>query len=323
MLRVLNALQMEKQGEAMTMGRMLVVGGSGFIGHALCRTAQERGYTVSSLSMHVPAKSLDGVEYLACNLADREALKALLNGRQFDYLVNCGGYIDHRSYFSGGRELIGAHFDGAQNLLDAVDAAKLKRFVQIGSGDEYGNAAAPQVETTREAPISPYSLGKTAATHFLQMLWRMDKFPAVTLRIFLAYGPGQGDKRFLPQIILGCLRDDRFPVSAGEQLRDFCYVDDVVEGILRTLDVPEVCGQVINLASGIPVSIRAMIEHVCALVGQGQPDFGKIPYRPGENMALWADTTLARELLGWQPQVSLEQGLAKTIEYYRNAEIAN
>lgn len=307
----------------MTTNRMLVVGGSGFIGHALCQAARDRGYTVTSLSMHAPANALDGVEYLAGNLADREGLKALLGGRSFDYLVNCGGYIDHRSYFSGGRELIGAHFDGVQNLLDAVNATSLKRFVQIGSGDEYGNVAAPQAETIREAPISPYSLGKAAATHFLQMLWRMDKFPAVTLRIFLAYGPGQGDKRFLPQIIRGCLRNDRFPVSVGGQMRDFCYVDDVVEGILRALDAPDVCGQVINLASGIPVSIRAMIEHVCALVGQGLPDFGKIPYRPGENMALWADTALARELLSWQPQVSLEQGLAKTIEYYRNAEIAN
>ena len=302
----------------MTTNRMLVVGGSGFIGNALCQIAQARGYTVTSLSMHTPARGLAGVSYLVANLSERESLKQLLSDKQFEYLVNCGGYIDHRSYFSGGRDVIEAHFEGVLNLLDTVDRSCLKRFVQIGSADEYGDATAPQSETTREAPISPYSLSKVAITHFLQMLWRTDQFPATTLRIFLAYGPGQDEKRFLPQIIRGCFQNRPFPVSEGGQLRDFCYIDDIVEGVLRALDVPDVCGQVINLASGIPVSIRSMIEQVCILVGQGQPDFGHIPYRKGENMALWANTNIAHKLLGWAPQVSLEEGLARTIEYYRN-----
>lgn len=300
------------------MNRLLVVGGSGFIGRALCRLARVRGYAITSLSLHAPAKALEGVSYLVGNLADAELLKQLLSGKQFEYLVNCGGYIDHRFYFSGGRDLIRAHFEGVQNLLDAVDRDCLKRFVQIGSSDEYGAAAAPQSEANREASISPYSLAKVAATHFLQMLWRTEQFPAMTLRLFLAYGPGQGEERFLPQIIRGCLQDRRFPVSDGEQLRDFCYVDDVVEGILRALDAPAVCGRVINLASGNPVTIRDVIEQVRDIIGHGQPDFGQIPYRTGENMALWAETRLARELLCWAPRVPLREGLARTVEYYRS-----
>jgi UDP-glucose 4-epimerase len=296
---------------------MLVVGGTGFIGGRLCRIAQARGYAVTSLALSTPVNPLDGVRYLVGNLADGDLMRQQLAGQSFEYLVNCGGYIDHRSYFSGGRTLIQAHFEGVQNLLDAADRDCLKRFVQIGSSDEYGAVAAPQIEDAREAPISPYSLAKVAATHFLQMLWRTDQFPAVTLRLFLTYGPGQGERRFVPQIIKGCLEDRRFPVSEGRQLRDFCYVDDVVEGILRALEAPSVCGRVVNLASGIPVTIRAAIERIQSLVGHGQPDFGQIPYRAGENMALWADIKLARELLGWAPQVPLEQGLARTIEYCR------
>lgn len=303
--------------------RLLVVGGSGFIGHNLCRIAKTRGYKVTSLSMNMPDSGNEGVSYLIADLSDRGSLKQLFSGKQFEYIVNCGGYIDHRSYFSGGRKLIATHFEGVLNLLDTINLGCLKRFIQIGSGDEYGAAAAPQSESVREAPISPYSLAKVAATHFLQMLWRTDQFPAVTLRIFLAYGPGQGNKRFLPQIIQGCIKNHRFPVSGGEQLRDFCYVDDVVEGILRALYASKVCGQVINLASGEPVSIRSMIEMVCSLVGQGQPDFGQIPYRKGENMALWADIKLAAELLDWIPQLSLEEGLTRTIDYYRNENSDN
>lgn len=300
------------------MNRMLVVGGSGFIGSALCRIAQVRGYAVTCLSLRKPVRALEGVIYLVANLADGKLIKQLLADRQFEFLVNCGGYIDHRSYFSGGRDLIRAHFEGVQNLLDAVDRDCLKRFVQIGSSDEYGAAVAPQSEVTREASISPYSLAKAAATHFLQMLWRAEQFPAVTLRLFLTYGPGQGEQRFLPQIIRGCLQGRRFPVSEGGQLRDFCYVDDVVEGVFHALEVPAVCGRVINLASGIPVTIRFMIEQVRSIIGKGEPDFGRIAYRTGENMALWADTSLARELLGWAPQVPVEEGLARTVRYYRS-----
>jgi len=302
------------------MNRMLVVGGQGFIGRTLCRIAQMRGFSVTSLSLHSPISPLEGGTYIVGNLSDRESIKQVLAGKKFDYLVNCGGYIDHRFYFSGGRDIIQAHFEGVQNLLDAVDRNCLKRFVQIGSSDEYGAAAAPQSETAREAPISPYSLSKVASTHFLQMLWRTEYFPAVTLRLFLTYGAGQDGRRFLPQIIRGCLQNRRFPVSKGEQLRDFCHIDDVVEGIFRALEVPGVCGRVVNLASGTPVTIRFMVEQVSAIVGQGKPDFGQIPYRAGENMALWADINLARKLLDWEPQVALVEGLARTIEYYRSEE---
>jgi len=296
------------------MKRLLVVGGSGFIGGHLCRIACARGYAVKSLALSAPSAAIEGVTYHAANLAEREAIGRLLAEEPFEYVVNCGGYIDHRSYFSGGRKLIQAHFEGVQNLIDALDRSLLKRFVQIGSSDEYGAVAAPQSEDAREAPISPYSLAKVAATHFLQMLWRTDQFPAVTLRLFLTYGPGQDKQRFLPQIIDGCLQGRSFPVSAGEQLRDFCFVEDVADGILRALDAPAVCGRVINLASGKPLSIRAAIERVRDAVGRGRPEFGKIPYRAGENMALWADITLARELLGWAPRVTLEDGFARTIE---------
>lgn len=304
------------------MNRILVIGGSGFIGRHVCRTGRLREYSVSSLSLRPPPNPLEGVQYLFGDLTDTEHVKRLFEGRHFEFLVNCGGYINHKPYFSGGKDLIGAHFQGVQNLLDAVNRDVLKRFVQIGSSDEYGSARAPQSEDCREGPISPYSLAKVAATHFLQMLWRTEKFPSVTARLFLAYGPGQDEQRFLPQIIRGCLEGRRFAVSEGGQLRDFCYVDDIVEGVFRMLEAPGVCGRVVNLASGTPVTIRSMIEQVCACVGRGQPDFGQVPYRAGENMALWADTSLARKLLNWAPQISLEEGLANTVQYYRSGNSA-
>ena len=100
-------------------------------------------------------------------------------------------------------------------------------------------------------------------------------------------------------------------------MRDFCHVNDVAAGLLRAGRTPEVHGEVINLASGEPVAIRDMVELVCRLIGGGQPEFGAIAYRPGENMALYADVSKARRLMGWQPAISLEAGLEDLIEWGR------
>ena len=97
----------------------------------------------------------------------------------------------------------------------------------------------------------------------MQMLHRTEKYPAVTLRLFLTYGPGQNAARFLPQIIRGCLDDAIFPVSAGEQLRDFCFVDDTVQAIMQALTHSEGDGEIFNIASGKAVSIRKMIDKIC------------------------------------------------------------
>jgi nucleoside-diphosphate-sugar epimerase len=205
-------------------------------------------------------------------------------------------------------------------LVEFLHRDVLESFVNIGSSDEYGNTPAPQVETRREAPISPYSMGKTAATHFLQMLHRTESFPATTLRLFLTYGPGQDGRRFLPQIITGCLEGCSFPTSAGEQVRDFCYVQDVVDAVFAVFDSDEARGEAINIASGEPTTIRQMIEVVRGLVGRGDPQFGHIAYRPGENMELYADITKAKRLLSWEPHVTLRMGLEKTIVWFRSLQ---
>lgn len=298
--------------------RLLVVGGTGFVGSNLCRHAVAAGLDVTALSKRPPEQPLDGVTHRVGDLADRGALAGALGDAAFEYVVNCGGYVDHRGLLDGGREVITDHFEGTQNLIEVLDRDQLERFVNIGSSDEYGSAPAPQSEELREAPISPYSLAKVASTHLLQMLGRTASFPGVTIRLFLTYGPGQATNRFLPQIIRGCLANESFPASEGEQLRDLTHIDDVAAGVLRALETPAADGRVLNLASGVPVRIRDVVEQVRAICGGGQPRYGEIPYRPGESMTLWADATAAREVLGWRPRLDLKAGLAATIEHYRS-----
>ena len=137
------------------------------------------------------------------------------------------------------------------------------------------------------------------------------------IRLFLVYGPSQDHKRFLPQVIRGCASGKPFPMSLGEQLRDFCYVDDVTRGILLALRQGDINGEVINIASGIPIKIREVAQKVKVLIGQGDPIFGQIPYRPKENMALYADISKANYLLNWQPETALEDGILRAIALYK------
>ena len=315
-----NSLYMDVSKQTITQPliRLLVVGGSGFIGHHIVNHAVGLGWDVTSLSLTSRPggeEIYSGVCYAAADLANGDALKKVLGEASFEYVVNCGGYIDHRPFGSGGRKVLDTHLVGVLNLVENLNRDVLQAFINIGSSDEYGNNPSPQVEAQREAPISPYSLGKVAAAHFLQMLYRTENFPSTTLRLFLTYGPGQDKRRFLPQVITGCLEGRSFPASGGEQLRDFCFVQDTVEAVFAAFASPSAKGEVINIGSGQPVSIRQVIETVQRLVGGGGPKFGEVAYRPGESMSLVADISKAKAILDWQPVVALDMGLKKTIKW--------
>lgn len=302
---------------------LLIVGGSGFIGRHLVSGAISKGYSTTVLSLRSVDKEdrIAGADYLTSDIVDYKVLKKNLSGKNFTHIVNLGGYINHARFKEGGRQILDAHFYGVQNLLEIIDWNTLEMFVQIGSSDEYGDAPAPQSENIRERPISSYALGKLASNQMLQMLHRTEDFPVVILRLFLVYGPGQDDKRFLPQIIKGCLNNETFDTSLGEQLRDFCYVDDITRGILMALESCDANGEVINLASGKPISIREVVELVNSVIAKGTPLFGKIPYRIGENMELYADINKAKNLLNWAPQIDLLEGIERTVKYYNDGNV--
>jgi len=298
---------------------LLIVGGTGFIGSNFAKKALENGFkvTVISKNNYPQNKQINCVDYINVDISREKDLHHILRDRVFEYVLNLGGYVDHKNFSEGGKEVFETHFSGTLNLVKSINKDTLKGFIQIGSSDEYGANIAPQKENQREMPFSPYSIAKTLATHFLQMLYRTERFPVVILRLFLVYGPGQDCGRFLPQIIKGCFSGKEFETSAGEQLRDFCYIDDITDGILRTIKSDNVNGEIINLASGDPISIRTVIEKVQTYIGKGNPKFGKIAYRAGENMSLYADTSKAKQLLGWRSKTAIEDGIKKTVDHYR------
>jgi len=295
--------------------KLLIVGGTGFIGLNVAKQAIKEGYRVTLLSKRKAKtiKKFKNVEYINVDIRNKKNLFLKLKNKSFNYVINLSGYINHSNQLKSGTSTFNTHFNGGINLINCLNKEKLLRFIQIGSSDEYGSNASPQKENQREDPISLYSCAKVNLTHLLQMMYKTQNFPATILRLFLVYGPGQKKNRFIPHVINGCIKKGSFPVSAGTQLRDFCYIDDVVKAILLSLKDKQCLGEVINIASGKKISIRQVVNLIVDKIGLGKPIFGKTKLRKLENIKLYADISKAKKLLKWKPIIGLDEGLELTI----------
>ena len=297
---------------------ILIIGGTGFIGTNLTKKVLKLGWDVTCLSLIKKNNYLvhKNLKYIYCDFTKNISLKRKLN-KSFDYVVNLGGYIDHSKFFKKGKSIINAHFFSTINIILSLNRKNLKRYLHIGTCDEYGRNISPIKETFREDPISSYALGKLASIKLLVMLNKTENFPCTILRIFLAYGPHQKNDRLIPQVINGCLKKKMFPVSRGTQQRDFCYIDDIVNAILLSLKKKKAIGQVFNVGSGKPVTVKFIIKKISKIIKYGNPQFNKIPFRKNENLKLYSSITKIKKFLGWKPKVNLDQGLKRTINFYR------
>ena len=194
----------------------------------------------------------------------------------------------------------------------------VERLVHAGTCEEYGDGPAPFRESQSPSPVSPYSAAKVAATAFVRMLAASFGLPAVIVRPFLTYGPGQGENQMIPALIRAGLEGRDFPMTGGEQTREFNYIDDIVRGFMQAGDTPGIDGEVFNLGCGEPRPIRDVAALVLELMGNPvRALFGALPYRPGETWQFYCSNDKARARLGYRPAVALEDGLRRTIAAYR------
>jgi len=297
---------------------LLVTGGTGFIGYHLILAAKKKQWDVTSLSLRKPkiSRYIKGVKYIRADITNIEELRKKLK-KSFNYIVNLAGYGKHDSFYQGGDEIFKTHFLGLVNLTKIFTKKKIKKLVQIGSSEEYGLAQAPQNEDMECKPNSPYALGKLASTDFLKVLYEKERYPSTTIRLFLVYGPKQENNRILPQIIRGCIKNKNFPTSKGNQIRDFCYIDDVIKAILLALTSKKANGEIINIGSGEHQKIKNVVEKIRKVLKKGKPQYGKIKFRNEENIKLYPNIKKAKQKLGWNPKTKFKTGLKITINSFK------
>ena len=297
--------------------KLLIVGGTGFIGYHLAKKCLLKSYSITSLSYHKPKKKrfLNKIKYLECNISKKDLLKKKLKDK-FDYVVNLGGYVNHKEKI----KTYNTHYIGCKNLADIFLKKKINSFIQIGSCVEYGFNKSPQKENTitKVNDIkSTYGQAKLLATNYLINLYKEKKFPCKILRFYMVYGPRQDANRLIPTTIKSCLLDKKFPCSSGNQLRDFLYVDDAVSAIIKCLENSNLNGKIFNFGSGVPYKVKDIIELIKNKISLGKPIYGKIKLRKDEIKILYPNISEAKKKLNWKPTVSIKDGINLTINNFK------
>ena len=197
---------------------------------------------------------------------------------------------------------------------------KIKSFIQMGSGSEYGDLKSPHKETfvCRPNPSSTYSYAKFLSTNLLMKLFKEKHFPATVLRLYQTYGPKQDTNRFLPILIKNCIQNKKIQTSHGKQFRDFIHINDLILVIYKCLKNNKARGQVINVGFGKALNIKKIINQVVKLCEGGKPEFGIIKLRKDENMITYPNISKLKNILLFKPKVSFKKGIEMTVKSYRN-----
>ena len=293
--------------------KILILGGTGFIGYHLAKESLKRGFDVTSISNNNPTKKryLKNVNYITFDISKKTLIKKKIN-KHFEYIVNLAGYVDHFDK----KKTFKSHYIGCKNIINHFKNRKIKAFIQIGSSMEYGLAKSPHKENLKCKPLSVYGKAKLLATRYLLNLYKNQKIPVTILRLYQVYGPKQDLNRFIPIVINSCKNNKNFPCSHGKQYRDFLYIDDLIDAIFLTAECLKARGEIINIGYGFPLKIKNIIGKIVNHYKLGNPQFNMIKLRKEEKMKIYPNLNKAKKLIKWKAKISFSKGLEKTLKYY-------
>jgi nucleoside-diphosphate-sugar epimerase len=303
----------------------LITGGAGFIGSHLAEELVRRGEQVRVVDSLITGhrrnlEHLSGIDFLEGDLADLASAKRAVQG--VDYVLHQAAIPSVPRSVEDPITSNRANIDSTLNVLVAARDARVKRVVYAGSSSAYGNTPTlPKHEAMPTNPLSPYALQKLVGEQYMQMFTALYGLDTVTIRYFNVFGPRQDPSSPYSGVIsvfAKALLENRAPTiyGDGEQTRDFTYVANVVDGVLRAVTAPDAAGQVVNVATGTSISLNRLFASMREILGS-RVDVAYGPVRNGDVKDSLADITRARTLLGYEPLVTFEAGLKKTIDWYR------
>lgn len=312
--------------DAPSFEKILVTGGNGFLGQRLTRALVEMGHrplilTRASGKGDALDSLKDHVRRVRLNLLDAEAVRDFLLAERPSMIFHLAGARRSVEGESAAVACAEMNVYATVRLLDEARRAGVGRAIIMGSADEYGDQQGPLHEGLPLRPASAYAISKAAATSFAQAMRALDDCPVVVLRPFSVYGPRQPNYMFVAEAIACAVGGLPFRMTHGTQQRDLVYVDDVVRALIAAARVPGIEGEVINIGSGRPLPLRDVANLIWRLSETQAPLLlGARPAPAEETHDTWADISLARRLLDWEPQVELEDGLRATIQWAREKE---
>ena len=317
----------------MTSKRVLVTGGAGFISSNFVRHLLEAtDHQVVTIDALTYAGNLENLadlmshprlSFVHGDIRDAALVRELVGG--VDVIVNAAAESHvEKSIVDGASEFVTTNVEGTQILLDAIRRTPVERFILISTSEVYGTAErAPMDEEHPLNPRSPYAGTKAGADRLAYSYWTTYGLPITIIRPFNNYGPRQHPEKVVPRFITQALDDEPLTIHGdGHAARDWLYVTDDAEAIEAAIAAPieAIAGEVINVATGVDISVSEIAGLVLEALGKPADLRTHVPERPGQVDRHIGSTEKAERLLGWRARTSFEEGLARTVAWYRDNE---
>jgi len=306
--------------------RILLTGGSGFLGSHLCEKLLQLDNQLTLLCLpDDPLANLQAIQnqlqVVRCDLTDTGQLEKIVKGVAPQYVYHLAARIDRTRSARLLGEMVANNLLPIVSLIQALAGFELERFLVLGTSDIYGQTPAPCREDASPNPNSPYALTKSLALTFARYAWQNYNLPAVMLVPFMVYGPRQNPRMMISQALNAVAQGEDFPMTRGEQVREFNYVGDIVAGLITAATAEGVLGETINLCGGPKLTIYEASQRIFSMLGaRGKLLRDSLPYRAQETMSHFGDPEKCRRLLNYQPQTSFEDGIKKTYSYFQDLE---
>lgn len=307
---------------------VLVTGAGGFIGSHLTERLIDEGAQVRAFVRYIsradvgmlsllPPEKLAAVQVISGDLRDVEAVRGAVKGA--DTVFHLGALIAIPYSYVHPREVIEVNVLGTTNVLMAGRDFGVRRIVHTSTSEVYGTAQ--YVPIDEQHPLqgqSPYSASKIGADKIVESFVRSFELPVATLRPFNTYGPRQSARAVIPTIITQALAREEIRLGSLTPQRDLTFVADTVDGFMRMATHDAAIGQEVNIGADATISIGELAQKILRIVGRDLPIVSEEQrMRPAgsEVLRLWADNRKAAGLIGWRPRVTLDEGLARTVEW--------
>ncbi len=303
--------------------KILITGGSGFIGSNLVRELKNLNHEVYNLERYVTgrqAKTKACATFFA-DLRDGFAVRKIMRELNPDYVIHLAAISAVSYSYDRPQEVMESNLIGTINLAEAAlkETHNLKQFLFAGTSEEYGNNGFDvQSEENPLVPASPYAVSKVACEKYMRYMKEAYDFPITILRPFNTYGRTSDAHFMIERAITQMLKSDTVRLIDPSPVRDWMYVDDHVSSYLACLGNDKTIGATFNFCTGRGISIKDTVELISSLMNyKGNIVWGTSPRRPTESRVIIGNNQKAKRVLGWEPRYPLEEGLKATIAYWR------
>lgn len=297
--------------------KILITGGSGFIGKELIKTLMRYGakITVFNKTKIEDIKDIDSFEV---DITDEKKVKDLVLTTSPHLIFHLASIVTASRDIDLITEMIDTNLKGTINLLKTIkELNQIEKFIYFGTSEEYGIQTKIIDEKTRELPNSPYAITKLASNRFCDFFTSLFKIPIITIRPTYIYGPAQASTKFIPYIIQKCLKNEQIDMTYGKQKRNFIFVDDFIKATLLVAQKENRLNQIYNIGDENSISLRDLVKLVKKITNSSSKiNFGAIAYRENEMMEFNISNNKLKKL-GFKALYNLDDGLKLTVRFYQ------